>query len=137
MARGAWPDPRHDKHFFTPQKIFSKLFLIGCIPYVSSCENFGKFFWGVSGTGPVEPQGHDQCLWHVCTLYITAYMSTCTAATCQFCPAMSEGEWKHSYFEIKECNIVRTHSCDSKEAKMTSRSAFLDSKQQNPVFKYH
>ena len=34
------------------------------------------FFWAVaelaatSDTGPVEPQGHDLCLGHVCTLYI-------------------------------------------------------------------
>ena len=104
---------------------------------VETIQFLKRFFWAVPGTGPVEPQGHDLCLWHVCTLYITTHMSTCTVGTCQICPAMSEGQSKNSNFRNKECNIVKTHSCDSKEAKMRSRDANSDSNQQNPIFKYH
>ena len=107
MARGAWPDPRHGKHFPTPEKIFSETFLIGWIPYIARGTILEKFFWRASGTGPVEPQGHDLCLWHVCTLYITTHMSTCTVGTCQFCPAMSEGESKHSDFSKKRVQYCK------------------------------
>ena len=55
----------------------------------------------------MEPQGHDLCLWHVCTLYITTHMSTCTVGTCQICPAMSEGQSKNSNFRNKRVQYCK------------------------------
>ena len=71
-----------------------------------------------------------QCtLLHTCPLVLLAH-----ANFAQPCQRESRNI---PIFEIKECNIVGTHSCDSKEAKIRSRNAFLDSNQQNRVFKYH
>ena len=54
-----------------------------------------KFLENFSGGSQAQGQWSHKAMTSacgMCTLYITAYMSTCTAATCQFCPAMSEGE---------------------------------------------
>ena len=66
---------------------------------------------------------------HTCPLALLAHAN--------FAPPCQRESQKNPSFEIKECNIVRTHSCDSKEAKMRSRNAFSDSNQQIPIFKYH
>ena len=93
-----------------------------------------KFLKNFSGGSQAQGQWSHKamtCAWGMCV------HCTFTVGTCQLCPVMSEGESKHSDSCNKECNIVRTHFCDSKNAKMRSRNAFSDCNQQNPIFKYH
>ena len=63
--------------FFHARKNIIQTFFDRMDSIYRAWHNFGNFFWRASGTGPVEPQGHDLCLWHVCTLYITTHMSPC------------------------------------------------------------
>ena len=46
MARGAWPDPRHGKHFSTPEKNISQNFFDRMDSIYRAWHNFGNFFSG-------------------------------------------------------------------------------------------
>ena len=107
------------------------------IPYIVFSEILEKVFRGVSGTGPVEPQGMTcACGMYVhCTLLHTCPLALLAHAN--FAQPCQRGSRNIPIFEIKEYSIVKMHSCGSKEAKMRSRNAISDSKQKNSIFKYH
>ena len=133
---GRGPTPGMTNIFPGPKKICSKTFLIGWIPYVQFSEILKKSSGGWWSWRQSQAQGQwsHKAMTCACGMYVHC---TFTVGTCRICPAVSEKSRNIPIFEIKECNIVRTHSCDSKEAKMRSRHAFSDSNQQNPIFKYH
>ena len=138
MARGAWPDPRHDKHFSTPEKNLFQNFFDRMNSIYRHGGNFGKFF---SGRSQAQGQCSHKAMTCACGMYVhCTLLHTCPLALlahAKFAQPCQRESQNISSFEIKECNIVRTHSCDSKEAKMRSRDANSDSNQQNPIFKYH
>ena len=126
-TRGVARPPAWQTFFRARKNIFQNIFDRMDSIY-RAWHSFGKnFFWRASGTGPVEPQGHDLCLWHVCTLYITTHMSTCTVGTCRLCPAMSVGESKNYIFlneRVQNCKnaLLRFQKSKNEISKRVFRS---------------
>ena len=101
-------------------------------------QDFGKIF---SGGSQAQGQWSHKAMTCACGMCVhCTVLHTCPLALlahanfAQPCQRVSQ---KIPIFQIKKCNIVRTHSCDSKEAKMRSRNAFSDSNQQIPISKQH
>ena len=98
MARGAWPDPRHEENFPRPEKnLFQNFF-----ERMNSINLFFPRFLKKIFSGPwcwrqLQAQGQWShkamtCAWGMCV------HCTFTVGTWQLCAAMSEGESKHSDF---------------------------------------
>ena len=133
---GRGPTPAWQTFFHARKNLFQP-----CFDRMNSIYRFSeileKVFPGVSGTGPVEPQGMTcACGMYVhCTLLHTCPLALLAHAN--FAQPCQRESRNIPIFEIKECSIVKMHSCGSKEAKMRSPNAISDSNQQNPIFKYH
>ena len=100
-------------------------------------RNFWKIFLGGS---QAQGQCSHKAMTSACGMCVhCTLLRTCPLALlahANFAQRCQKESQNIPIFEMKECNIVRTHSCDSKEAKMKSRNAFSDSNQQIPIFKY-
>ena len=100
-----------------------------------------KFLENFSGGSQAQGQWSHKAMTSACGMCAhCTLLRTCPLALlahANFAQPCQRESKKIPIFETKDCNTVRTHSCDFKEAKMTSRNAFLDAKQQNPIFKYH
>ena len=122
--------------FFHARKKIFETFLIGWIPYIARGTILEKHFWRSQAQG----QWSHKAMTCACGMYVhCTLLHTCPLALlahANFAPPCQRESQNIPIFEIKECNIVRTHSCDSKEAKMRSRNALSDCNQQNPIFKY-
>ena len=134
---GRGPTPGMANIFPRPKNIFQNFFDRMDSIY-RLWDNFGKSF---SGGPQAQGQWSHKAMTCACGMYVhCTLLHTCPLALlahANFAPPCQRESQNIPIFEIKECNIVRTHSCDSKEAKMRSRDANSDSNQQNPIFKYH
>ena len=99
-------------------------------------QDFGKSF---SGGSQAQGQWSHKAMTCACGMYVhCTVLRTCALALlahANFAQPCQRESQNTPIFEIKECNIVRTHSYDFKEAKMISRNALSDSNQQIPIFK--
>ena len=132
---GRGPTPGMANIFPRPKKYFQTFFDRMDSIY-RAWHNFGKCF---SGGPQAQGQWSHKAMTCACGMYVhCTLLHTCPLALlahANFAPPCQRESQNIPIFEIKECNIVRTHSCDSKEAKMRSRNAFSDSNQQIPIFK--
>ena len=134
-TRGVARPPAWQTFFHARKNIFQNFFDRMDSIY-RTWHNFGKFFSGAlrhRASGATRPDlacgMYVHCtLLHTCPLALLAHAN--------FAPPCQRERQNIPIFEIKECNIVRTHSCDFKEGKMRSRDAFSDSNQQIPILKY-
>ena len=134
-ARGVARPPAWQTFFHARKNIFQNFFDRMNYTYHPG-DNFGKSF---SGRSQAQGQWSHKAMSCACGMYVhCTLLHTCPLALLAHAvfaqPCQRESQ-NIPIFETKECNIVRTHSCDSKEAKMRSRNAFSDSNQQNPIFK--
>ena len=133
---GRGPTPGTANIFHTRKNIFQNFFDRMDCTY-RQWDNFGKSF---SGGPQAQGQWSHKAMACACGMYVhCTLLHTCPLtllAHANFAPPCQRESQNIPIFEIKECNIVRTHSCDSKEAKMRSRNAFSDSNQRIPIFKY-
>ena len=101
-------------------------------------HNSGKIF---SGGPQAQGQWSHKAMTCACGMYVhCTLLHTCPLALlahANFAPPCQRESQNIPIFETKESSIVKMHSCGSKEAKMISRNAISDSKQQNSIFKYH
>ena len=135
---GRAPTPGMTNIFPHPRKnLFQNFFdRMNSIKHI--CPHFGKIF---SGRSQAQGQWSHKAMTCACGMYVhCTLLHTCPLALlahANFAPPCQRESQNIPNFEIKECSIVKMHSCGSKEAKMRSRNAISDSKQQNSIFKYH
>ena len=135
--RGVARPPAWQTFFHAPKNIFQTFFDRMNSIY-QPCRYFAKCFTG----GPqAQGQWSHKAMRSACGMYVhCTLLHTCALALLAHAnfaqPCQSESQ-NVPIFEMKECSIVKMHSCGSKEAKMRSRNAISDSKQQNSIFKYH
>ena len=136
-TRGVARPPAWKTFFHARKNIFQTFFdRMNSISHL--WQDFGKIF---SGGSQAQGQWSHKAMTCACGMCVhCTVLHTCPLALlahANFAQPCQRESQNIPIFEIKECNIVRTHSCDSKEAKMISRDAISDSNQQNPIFKYH
>ena len=98
VARGAWPNPRHEENFSTPEKNLFQNFFDRMNSINLFFRDFGNFFsgrWRSWRQTQAQGQWSHRAMTCACGMCVHCPF---TAGTCQFCPAMSEGESKHSDF---------------------------------------
>ena len=129
--------PAWQTFFHAPKNMFQNFFdRMNSISH--PWQDFGKKF---SGGSQAQGQWSHKAMTCACGMYVhCTVLHTCPLALlahANFAPPCQRESQIIPNFEIKECSIVKMHSCGSKEAKMRSRNAISDSKQQNSIFKYH
>ena len=134
-TRGVARPPARKTFFHARKNIFQTFFdRMNSISHL--WQDFGKKF---SGGSQAQGQWSHKAMTCACGMYVhCTLLHTCPLALlahANFAPPCQRESQNILIFEIQECNTVRTHSCDSKEAKMRSRNAFSDSNQQIPIFK--
>ena len=136
-TRGVARPPAWQTFFHARKNIFQNFFDRMDSIY-RAWHNFGKFF---SGGPQAQGQWSHKAMTCACGMYVhCTLLHTCPLALlahANFAPPCQRESQNIPNFEIKECSIVKMHSCGSKEAKMRSRNTISDSKQQNSIFKYH
>ena len=135
---GRGPTPSMTNIFPPPKKKLFPTFFDRMNSINRFFRDLGNFF---SGGPQAQGQWSHKAMTCACGMYAhCTLLHTCPLALlahANFAQPCQRESRNIPIFEMKECNIVRTHSCGSKEAKMRCRNAFPDSNQQNPIFKYH
>ena len=134
---GRGPTPRMTNIFPRPKNLFQTFFdRMNSISHL--WQDFGEFF---SGGSQAQGQWSHKAMTCACGMCVhCTVLHTCPLAllahanSAQPCQRESPNI---PIFEMKEGNIVKTHSCDSTEAKMRSQNAFSDSNKQIFISKCH
>ena len=109
MARGTWPDPRHEENFSRPEKNLFQRFFDRMNSINLFFRDFGKKnFLGHDAGGNLRHRASGATRPMTCASGMCVHC-TFTVGTCQLCPAMSEGEreCKQSNFRNKRVQYCK------------------------------